>query len=676
MTAPVSWIDHALELHEEGLNILPISKGSKLPMTQWKQWQQQDQTEQDLLDIYEYFQADTPPEWLVDLGDNHGGRPWLSNKIKQRKHWPAPVELDMGIVCGMRAGVVVVDVDNEEAQKLAEELGITRTTMAAASRRGTHYWFKHPGRLVQSTAGVGVTGLDIRGDGGYIRVPPSANMRWLRKVALSELPDYIDPAAAKTAKQTPERQSTVVDLTAYRANSETAEDWLKRKAGGSRISKGERNNTMAQVIGMLIEERRDKDWVIQQAQDLGARYFDHEKYAAEETVRIVESLWDIDKSNHAEKHEEPVDFSLATIGHISDDNSDEFMAALPPKRPAFVETLLEPGKALMVAGYAGSGKSELLMMLLKACCDPTKLGTFVGPWQIQATAKALVLDPENNPHLIADRLKRFSLIGNSGDNLRVIPGSVPGPDGMLDTALNLNDSKGLNQLTNLLRIHDPDIVVFDTVRSHYPGLKENEASEWTAYNMLTQQLCRLGICVVWLHHSNKPGPDGYATEAGSSHALTNISTQIFVKPVYEDQNAAQRKHGIWNDDERYAVDIGGQSLSPWLQIAYADGVARPNFDRVSQISYGKVREANPITEKTYYLGQLVDPMDWRPVLHSTWSKKQWARKLATSGEAARSSDPIAWVSQKLGVPVPLLREWGLNDVAQDTPPALAQDDHE
>ena len=95
---------------------------------------------------------------------------------------------------------------------------------------------------------------------------------------------------------------------------------------------------------MLIEERRDKDWVIQQAQDLGARYFDHEKYAAEETVRIVESLWDIDKSNHAEKHEEPVDFSLATIGHIGDDNSDEFMAALPPKRPLSSRRCLNPAR--------------------------------------------------------------------------------------------------------------------------------------------------------------------------------------------------------------------------------------------------------------------------------------------------------------------------------------------
>lgn len=659
-----SWIDHALELHEEGLNVLPIFKGSKLPIVQWKQWQQQDQTEQDLLDIADYFQGDTPPSWLIDLGDRHGGRPWLSASRKQRQHWPEPVDLDMGIVCGMRAGIVVVDVDNEEAQQHAEQLGVNRTPMAAATRRGTHYYFRHPGKLVQSSAGVGIVGLDVRGDGGYARVPPSTDMKWLRRVNIDELPPYPNLTASTPAKAEPQK-AVIYDLSGTRLPDETAEDWLKGKCNGSRIGKGERNNTMAKVVGMLIKERRDKDWVIKQAQELGAKYFDHEKYAGDETVRIVESLWGIDQKNHGEKHEEPVEVELPTIGYISDANSEEFIAAMPPRMPAYVETILEPGKATMVAGYAGSGKSELLMMLLKAACDPSKRGTYVGPWQIQQTAKALVLDPENNPHLITDRLKRFGLIGNSGDNLRVIPGSVPGPDGMVDMALNLREDVGLKRLGGLLSQHNPDIVVFDTVRSHFPGLKENEASEWTDYNVITQKLCRMGLCVVWLHHSNKPGPDGYATEAGSSHALTNISTQIFVKPVYEDEAMAQRKHGIWNEDERFAyVDANGSVMTPRQQIMAANGI-RDDFSRVSQISYGKVREANPITERTYYLGQTIAPVEWRPLLFSTRSVKQAAQNLFMSLVQRGDPNALLTVSQKLHVPMPQLVEWGLRAEAQD-----------
>jgi hypothetical protein len=279
----------------------------------------------------------------------------------------------------------------------------------------------------------------------------------------------------------------------------------------------------------------------------------------------------------------------------------------------------------------------------------------------------LVLDPENNPHLIADRLRRFSLIGNSGDNLRVLPGSVPGPDGMMDTALNLTTKAGIGQLSGLLKVHSPDIVVFDTVRSHFPGLKENEAAEWTAYNVLTQKLTRAGLCVVWLHHSNKPGADGHATEAGSSHALTNISTQIFVKPVYQDEAMAQRKHAIWDHDEKVVQNVKGVACTPYQAIGLTHNIATP-LDRVTQISYGKVREANPITERSYYLGQALGEREWRPTLHSTMSAKQAAFQLATDPRFTSQPDPLLAISKRLRVPVPLLVEWGLNVGGQGTQP--------
>lgn len=661
-----NWIDVALELHEEGLQVLALRKGEKIPAHQWKIWHDVRQTEDDLLDIADYFQSPEPPEWLREDGGVHTGRPWLSNSYKARRHWPKPVQLDIGVITGGLSGIVVVDCDTAEARDYAASIGLTATPMVVQTSKGWHYWFSHTGEEVRNTASKGIAGLDLRGDGGQVRVPPSSGLKWLSRSSVDELPPFPGLTAPTPVSDGPKISD--LDLTEYAVKGQTAEEWLMAKCQGQQITKGERNNTMKFVVGQLIHERRDKEWVLDEAKRLGAIYWDHEKYAGTQTEIIVDSLWRADLENHPDLHgeqEEEEEPPKPIVGYLSDATSEKFIEALPPRKPAFVETILEPGKATMVAGYSGSGKSELLMMLLKAACDPTKLGSFVGPWQIQSTPRALVLDPENNPHLIADRLRRFSLIGNSGDNLRVLPGSVPGPDGMMDTALNLTTKAGLDYLAVLLKVHSPDIVVFDTVRSHFPGLKENEASEWTQYNVLTQKLTRAGLCVVWLHHSNKPGADGHATEAGSSHALTNISTQIFVKPVYQDEAMAQRKHAIWDHDEKVQQNVKGIACTPYQAIGLTHNIVTP-LDRVTQISYGKVREANPITERSYYLGQALGDREWRPTLHSTMSAKQAAFALATDPRFTSQPDPLLAISKRLRVPVPLLVEWGLIVGGQDT----------
>ena len=656
-----SWIDEAIALHAEGLDIVPIRKGEKRPVTLWRQWHKRRQTQAELHEIYDYFYSAEPPSWLEeDENGIHKGKPWLVNG-NMRKRWPQPVELDWGVVTGNRSGIIVVDVDNEDAYDSAEAMQLTRTWRSAKSTRGYHFWFKHPGGTIKNAAKLAdIDGLDIRADGGYIRVAPSKDMEWISECSLDELPLF--PLVDEDTSSQPAMDFDL-DLSGIEANSvrQTAEDFLKEKSGGLKIGQGNRNDLMAEVVGRLIAERADREWVTEQALILRERFFDTAGFPERETLRTIESVWSLDTQQHPDRHVDLPMKERPKLGHISDYNAERFLDALPPRQPAYVETIFEPGKATMFAGYAGSGKSELMMQLLKAACDPSKVGTFVGPWQVQATARALVLDPENNPHLIMDRLKRFSLIGNSADNLRVIPGSVPGEDGMVETALNLNEKTGLARLGDLLKEHRPNIIVFDTVRSHFPGLKENDAAEWTKYNVLTQKLCRMGLCVVWLHHSNKPGPDGYSTEAGSSHALTNISTQIFVKPVYREEAQAKRKHGVWNEDDRFNIwsSVSSSPMTPYQSLAKYAGIGEQQIERVAQVSYGKVREANPITEETYYLGQASDPksMDWRPHLWSTPSPKQLAMHYAKYG-----ATPIT-ISKNTGVPIAILKEWGV--VASD-----------
>lgn len=94
----------------------------------------------------------------------------------------------IGVATGAASGIVVVDCDNEEAWRAATEMGLI-SEVQVRTRRGRHLYFKHPGGVVQNRAAIGgLKGLDLRGDGGYVKVPPSPNYSWAGGV-LAYLPN-------------------------------------------------------------------------------------------------------------------------------------------------------------------------------------------------------------------------------------------------------------------------------------------------------------------------------------------------------------------------------------------------------------------------------------------------------------------------------------------------------
>jgi len=91
------------------------------------------------------------------------------------RRWPVA---NIGIATGAAAGLVVLDVDPRHdgdeslAELIAEHGPLPRTIEAATGGGGRHLAFAHPGGSIPNRANIR-PGLDIRGDGGYIVVPPS-----------------------------------------------------------------------------------------------------------------------------------------------------------------------------------------------------------------------------------------------------------------------------------------------------------------------------------------------------------------------------------------------------------------------------------------------------------------------------------------------------------------------
>lgn len=106
-----------------------------------------------------------------------------------RAHWTKWPLANIGMATGRLSGIVVLDCDSGEARALAMGNGGLDETPAVWTGKpgGVHYWLKHPGLEVRNfVAGRKrrYPGLDFRGDGGYVLLPPSvhrnqnAKYRW------------------------------------------------------------------------------------------------------------------------------------------------------------------------------------------------------------------------------------------------------------------------------------------------------------------------------------------------------------------------------------------------------------------------------------------------------------------------------------------------------------------
>lgn len=110
-----------------------------------------------------------------------------------------PARQDHGCLTGARSGVVVVDLDTHGGKDglgaLAARLGgmaqIPATLTVRTRSGGLHLYFAHPGRHVPNSQGRIAEGVDVRGDGGYAKCPPSPGYEIVHLVRPIPCPDWL-----------------------------------------------------------------------------------------------------------------------------------------------------------------------------------------------------------------------------------------------------------------------------------------------------------------------------------------------------------------------------------------------------------------------------------------------------------------------------------------------------
>ena len=119
--------------------------------------------------------------------NNQGKHPMTRNgfhnatsDISMITKWMAkyPKSINWAVATGAKSGIVVIDIDPRHGgDKSIKNFEIPDTLSASTGGGGTHYYFSYPGFKIKSNSGVIADGIDVRGDGGYVILPPSTHLK-------------------------------------------------------------------------------------------------------------------------------------------------------------------------------------------------------------------------------------------------------------------------------------------------------------------------------------------------------------------------------------------------------------------------------------------------------------------------------------------------------------------
>jgi hypothetical protein len=177
--------------------------------------------------------------------------------------WDTNPLANIGIACGKRSGIIVLDVDTDNdgfasLAELAVEYGaLPETPTSRTGKDGRHIFFKHPGIEIRNSASKLAKGLDIRGDGGYVVAAPSVHpngnrYEWIVKpsaVPLADMPEWM------------------IELLRERHVSEPVE----YKSTEGKITSGGRNDALFRMAGALRRKGLNDDEIFAALMPYNAR---------------------------------------------------------------------------------------------------------------------------------------------------------------------------------------------------------------------------------------------------------------------------------------------------------------------------------------------------------------------------------------------------------------------
>lgn len=433
MSSMLQWAQY---YREQGLSVIPVS--GKVPLIKWAEFQERCASEEEI-------------------------KAWWEK-------WP---EADIGMVVGKRYDTCVLDIDGQEGFEELNRicLRFSLSTRSVQTKRGYQYHLKYPKNFEGKTTLAGLLpSVDFRGEGGYVKLPPSkfsdgsGRYTWESGLdtPLAECPQWLlDLLAEKNKPRVSDR--------------EAGESWLKEKLDS--IAPGNRNQSYTSIAGSL----RSRGYSSQDIYSILSASALINDFDLNELQTICESVGGYTPRVQVESDDEVV----APSKVLSQKSKVKWL--IEPK-------LVSVNSLSFIVGLPKACKSWILMDLALALATGTE---WMGRFPCKES-KVIYLDQERGKDSTIERFNQ--LIGGRGidaesldKNLFIKPQSR--------TKIDLPNS--YNAFDRMLEKFRPDIVLVDSFKKFHSKNELATQDMQIVFTKLDELRDKYGCSFVFIHHETK-----------------------------------------------------------------------------------------------------------------------------------------------------------------------------
>jgi len=477
-------------------------------------------------------------------------RPWTRTGFKAAttdrtqiiSWWTSHPNAAIGMPTGTVSGLVVIDLDKRPDKDgvaafraLEAPYGrCPRTPVVRTPGGGQHLYFRHPGgtHRIPSTANKLAVGVDVRGDGGYVLVSPSAGYL-IEGRAINDAPDLPSWLLDKIVQKN-EPAASEVEIASGRdslvpwQNIEDAlqcippdcsrDEWIRVGMALHLVGTRSGDNACARKLWDTWsqgssekypgERELKRQWRSFKEKDdgvtLGTLFHIAREYGYRETVDAGELFKDVEASKSLHSSNKTNPFAWTEDFRMTDEEIEELAD------PDWIfPNLIISGHLIVIPAEPNGGKTTIFEWV----CS-----------QISSSHRVIYV----NADISAGDAKEAHRRAKEGKYELLLPDMKPGlsMDDVVQQLVDMNSAGG--DLSDV-------VMVFDTLKKMADVISKKAAS--TLYKTL-RGLTAKGMTIVLLAHTNKyRGEDGKPVFEGTGDLRADVDEMIYLIPKHHDDGS-------------------------------------------------------------------------------------------------------------------------------------------
>lgn len=470
-----------------------------------------------------------------------------------RKWWTQWPKANIGILLEP-SGLAVIDPDSQEALREVEQLGIPTNTPTARTGKGKHFYFVAPSDAKRVTKKGKSKAIDILAK-GYTVAPPSIHRNGKQYTWEISPEDegvrHLPPWAASYFGEEPP-----VD----QVEGPGFEEVLARNRG----------KIPRKVLSVLLADhapvgkRSDTLWWLQ-----------HELVKAGLSRRDIftlvrESVWNKYRGRKDEierlEHELAAALEHEVVDKPSREEEERSLELYIENFPSLMGDLsYHPG--WLVEGFwtreshgiiAGEPKSFKTTIALDMAVAIASGGKFLGEFQTIEQGPVLIIQNENAPWILKDRLEKITaargLVGKVRRTSEGLFVTFPSPLPLYfinQQGVNLLDPIYQKTLEKAIKTLDPVLIILDPLYLMFDGDVNSAKDLNPVLNWLLRIKNDYGIGVMLIHHMNKGGNRsgvvrGGQRMLGSTTLHGWVESALYISSREEEEEETEEDEGAYN----------------------------------------------------------------------------------------------------------------------------------